>query len=185
MGSTEAVWQEFSEGLRAFIARRVSDAQDVDDLLQDVFVKIHTRIDSLVDEDRMAPWVYQIARNTIIDYYRQQKPHLELPEDLAVELEIHEPDPAEQIARSLHGMLASLPAKYRHAVQLVELEGAKQAQLAQDLGITLSGAKSRVQRGRVLLRSALLDCCHFEFDRRGHLIDYTSRPDCCEHCQAT
>ena len=79
-------------------------------------------------------------------------------------------------------MVNSLPEKYRQALLLTEFRGLKQSEMAKELGLSLSGAKSRVQRGREMLRDALLDCCHFEFDRRGHLIDYTPRIDCCRRC---
>ena len=76
-----------------------------------------------------------------------------------------------------------LPEKYRQALMLTEFRGMKQTELAEQLGISLSGAKSRVQRGREMLRESLLDCCHFEFDRLGGMIAYTLRPDCCQACR--
>jgi RNA polymerase sigma-70 factor (ECF subfamily) len=180
--TTEDLWHEFSRELRGFILRRVSDPADADDILQDVFVKLHTRIDTLRDEDRVAPWLYRIARNTLIDYYRDRRPTVPVPEMLAVEDEPTESDAASHIASGLTSMVECLPDRYRQAVVLSELQGVPQQQVAERLGLSLSGAKSRVQRGRGLLRDALLDCCHFEFDRRGRVIDYTPRPDCCRYC---
>jgi RNA polymerase sigma-70 factor (ECF subfamily) len=180
--TTEDLWNEFSRELRRFILRRVSDPTDADDILQDVFVKLHTRIDTLRDEDRIAPWLYRIARNTLIDYYRDRRLTVPVPETLVVEDEPAESDAASHIASGLTGMVDCLPDKYRQAVTLSELQGVPQQQVADRLGLSLSGAKSRVQRGRGLLRDALLDCCHFEFDRRGRVIDYTPRPDCCRYC---
>jgi RNA polymerase sigma-70 factor (ECF subfamily) len=181
---TEDIWNEFSEELRRFILKRIADPADADDVLQDVFVKLHTRIDTLRESDRLAPWLYQIARNTIVDYYRARHQTVPVPETLAVVDEPAEGDPAARIASSLTGIVDCLPDKYRQAIVLSELQGVPQQQVAEHLGLSLSGAKSRVQRGRDLLRAALLDCCHFEFDRRGHMIDYTPRPDCCPHCAA-
>jgi RNA polymerase sigma-70 factor (ECF subfamily) len=180
--TSEDIWNEFSRQLRGFILRRIPDPDDVDDILQDVFVKLHTRIDTLRDGDRLAPWLYQVARNTIADYYRARQPALAVPETLATEDEPAETDAAAQIASGLTSMVEDLPDKYRQAVRLSELQGVPQHEVAERLGLSLSGAKSRVQRGRILLREALLDCCHFEFDRLGHLIDYTPRPDCCPQC---
>ena len=79
-------------------------------------------------------------------------------------------------------MLPSIPEKYRAAVELAEVEGLTQQQVGQRLGLSLSGAKSRVQRGRKILRNMLLGCCHLEFDRRGNVVDYErrgGRPGCC------
>jgi len=180
--TTEDIWNEFSQRLRAFILSRVSDPDDADDILQDVFVKLHTHIDTLRDEDRLTAWLYQIARNTITSHYRDRGRTVPVPKTLAVEDEPFENDARDRIAASLKAMVEYLPAKYRHAVVLSELEGVPQHEVADRLGLSLSGAKSRVQRGRDMLRAALLDCCHFEFDRAGRLIDYTRRPDCCPRC---
>ena len=180
--TTEDIWNEFSRRLRAFTLSRVSDPDDADDILQDVFVKLHTRIDTLRDEDRLAAWLYQIARNTIADHYRARGQTIAVPDTLAVEDEPFESDASGRIAASLKTMVAGLPDRYREAVTLSELEGLPQHEVARRLGLSLSGAKSRVQRGRGMLREALLDCCHFEFDREGRMIDYTPRPDCCRHC---
>jgi len=180
--TTEDIWNEFSGRLRAFIVGRLPDPDDADDVLQDVFVKLHTRIDSLRDEDRLAPWLYQIARNTVADYYRARRPTVALSETVTVEDEPDVGDPAARIASSLMTIVASLPERYRQAVELSELQGLPQQAVADRLGLSLSGAKSRVQRGRGMLREALLDCCHFEFDQGGRMIDYTPRPDCCRHC---
>jgi RNA polymerase sigma-70 factor (ECF subfamily) len=179
---TQEIWEDFGQRLRSFILKRIDDPRDADDILQEVFIKIHTNLDSLQDDRRLVPWLYQITRNTIIDHYRSRKVGVPLPETLAIDVELAEKDPITQLAAGLRDMLACLPDKYRQALLLTELEGMKQQELAEQLGISLSGAKSRVQRGRVLLRDALFDCCHFEFDRLGQIMNYTPRPDCCRNC---
>jgi RNA polymerase sigma-70 factor, ECF subfamily len=90
-----------------------------------------------------------------------------------------EASPSAEIAAGLKNFIACLPEKYRQALLLTEFEGFSQLRLAESLGISLSGAKSQVQRGRAQLRQALLECCHFEFDRRGNLQDYIPRQECC------
>jgi RNA polymerase sigma-70 factor, ECF subfamily len=182
--STTEIWDEFGHILLSFISKRVAVPEDADDILQDVFIKIHSRIDTLQDSERLVPWLYQIARHTIIDYYRRRKPVIVLPELAVVEEDPFEEEPAAQLAAGLHEFLTCLPEKYQRAVTLSELEGLKQADVAERLGISLSGAKSRVQRGRQLLKEALLDCCHFEFDRRGSLSNYISRQECCVQCRS-
>jgi len=84
----------------------------------------------------------------------------------------------------LDEMIRSLPAGYRDAVQLAEIEGLSQQEVADRLGLSLSGAKSRIQRGREMLKDALDRCCHFEFDSRGNMMDYEPRPDrtVCRDC---
>ena len=76
-------------------------------------------------------------------------------------------------------MVAALPAIYRDALRLTEYDGLTQKELAQRLGLTVSGAKSRVQRARQLLRQTLLECCHFELDQRNAIISYQPHCGCC------
>ena len=177
--TTENVWREFSDRLRGFIGKRVSSAADADDLLSDVFVKVHTRIDTLEDEARLAPWLYQITRNTLTDHYRQRPSPGASLEGVDAALAEDDYDAAALISASLRDLVDRLPAKYREALVLTEFEGLTQAEMASELELSVSGAKSRVQRARAMLRDDLLECCHFEFDRLGHVIDYEPRPRCC------
>lgn len=182
--STLEVWERFNSRLLAFIRRRVDSDEEADDVLQDVFLKIHMRIDTLMDEDRLAPWVYQVARNTIIDRHRRDRAWLPLDEGFHDEKagELPEDDTEANLADGLFDLLAALPEKYRLAVELAEVQGMRQEEIANQLGLSLSGAKSRVQRGRAMLRQALLDCCHVDFDRRGRVMDFYQRQMCCVLC---
>ena len=178
--TTENIWETFHAGLRRFILQRIPDEQSADDVLQETFLKIHTRIASLRDEDKLQSWMYQIARNAIADYYRQQKATVELPEALPVPDEpVFEDEVIKDLIPSVKAMVESLPATYREALILTEYEGLTQRELAQRLGLSFSGAKSRVQRAREKLKTMLLDCCHFEFDRLGKIIDYAPNCACC------
>lgn len=174
----ESIYTEFHSKLRNFIAGRVSDPDAAEDILQDVYLKIHSKIDGLRAEDRLESWIYQITRNAIIDYYRRTRPQDELSESLASPPD-DEPDAVSQLASSVKGMLSCIPEKYREALELTELQGLSQVELATRLDLTVSGAKSRVQRARERLKEAFLDCCHFEFDRLGRVVDYHPK---CEKC---
>ena len=176
----ESVWTDFHPRLQRFVYNRVPDPQAADDVLQEVYLKIHTHIDSLRDSDRMQAWLYQITRNTIHDYYRSQRPLDEISDDIAApEL----PDPTDdimtQLTESIRSMIYFLPDEYREALILTEIEGLTQKELAERLGISVSGAKSRVQRGRRQLRALLHACCQFQFDRHGAVIDYYPHDRCC------
>ena len=183
--STEQIWEEFSSSLRSFISHKVDNTSQVEDILQDVFVKIHSNMDSLKEQTKVRSWVYQITRNTIIDYYRRQHIKLADIEDFPLEDEealnrinnMVELEPAQKVAAGLKAMIDELPEKYSQALYLVEFEGLTQEEMANKLGLSLSGAKSRVQRGRQLLRDSLMKCCHFEFDRYGTIINLC--PVCC------
>lgn len=174
----ESIYNEFDTRLRNFILHRVSDTSITEDILQEVYIKIHNRIDSLRDTDKLQSWIYQIARNTITDHYRRHRPAVELPDELSLP-EQEDADAASELAPSLRVMIDCLKEKYQEALLLTEYQDLTQQELANQLGISLSGAKSRVQRAREHLKNILLDCCHFEFDRLGKIIDYHPR---CEAC---
>ena len=76
-------------------------------------------------------------------------------------------------------MVGALPDAYRETLRLTEYEGLSQKQLSEQLGISFSGAKSRVQRARAKIKEQLLDCCHFELDHAGRIIDYQPHCACC------
>ncbi len=166
----EQIWHEFSDRLGQFIRSRVADPSTAEDILQDVFVKVQARLDQLKDPAKLPSWIYLIARNAIIDHYRTQRETVEVPESLIDEAEPQSKELQDLKAAFLR-MVHSLPEPYREAVVWTEFEGLTQQQLADKLGISLSGAKSRVQRGRQQLKAMLTECCAFEFDRRGRVID--------------
>ena len=89
-------------------------------------------------------------------------------------------DSAEQsLAAGLARRIDELPERYREAVRLTEIEGLTQAEMAGRLKLSLSAAKSRVQRGRQMIKQQLLECCHVEFDRCGRVLSYEERAQCC------
>ncbi len=181
--ATEQIWKAFITKMRRFVSARVSNPDDAEDIVQDIFLKLHARLGTLRDRTRLVSWLYRIANNAIVDYYRTRHQPVPLPKDLAVDGSDDQRVLEKQISKGLLKMVEALPEKFREALVLSELEGLPQRALAKQLGITLSGAKSRVQRGRALLRSELLACCHFEFDRRGGLVDSVPRSRCCDACQ--
>lgn len=181
--TVETIWNEFANQLGQFIRSRVADRAAADDIRQDVFLKVQKKLGQLEDPSKLQSWLYLIARNAIIDYYRAKRPTTEILESLTTEEHANESHEIEGLKAAFRRMVYSLPDPYRDAVVLTEFEGLSQKGLAQRLGISVSGAKSRVQRGRAQLKQMLLDCCQFEFDRRGSVIDCVPRrkascPEC-------
>jgi RNA polymerase sigma-70 factor (ECF subfamily) len=180
--TTERVWEEFHAPLQQFIRRRISDAATAEDVLQDVFLRIHQHMDSLKDVRKLEGWIYQITRNAIIDAYRERRHEtkLEAAEALDLPEELPDDDVVSELLPCVRAMVRNLPELDRQALVLTEYQGLTQKELSERLGLSFSGAKSRVQRAREKLKQQLLDCCHFELDRRGHIIDYQPRCHCCE-----
>jgi len=182
MSVSEKLWREYHSKLLAFIKRRVDDHSAADDILQDVFLKIHRQIDSLNEETKLESWLYQITRNAVIDYYRTRKPSVELPEWISQP----ETDPRAQARQEMEAclrpMIEQLPTIYRDALVLSELTGMTQQQVSKEQNISLPGAKSRIQRARSLLKGMMFECCQFEFDRKGKVIDYNIKNNDCDSC---
>jgi RNA polymerase sigma-70 factor (ECF subfamily) len=178
---TEETWERFHTPLFVFIRIRVADDATAEDLLQDVFVKIHQQIETLKDTKKLESWVYQITRNTIIDYYRSRRVtiSLEEPEVLQLPEDLPDDDIVSELFPAVRAMMNSLPEQDRQALILTEYQGLTQKELSARLNISFSGAKSRVQRARQRLKQQLLTCCHFELDTRGHILNYAPHCQCC------
>ncbi len=162
--TVEGIWNEFAAKLRQFIRGRVADEATAEDLLQDIFLKFQGRLDELQDPAKVQGWLFLVARNAIIDYYRTRKPTSEVPESLPAALPENVTE-MEELRSVFRRLVDGLPEPYREALVLTEFEGLTQEALAKRLRISLSGAKSRVQRGRERLKDLLLDYCHREFSR--------------------
>ena len=174
---TRCAHQELEERLRPFVARRVPKS-DVDDVLQDIFLRAQRALPDLRDEERFGTWMYRVARSAIAESHRQRSRHPIADAD-GIEpaaIEGIDPSPLEtEIASYLVPLVNRLPSPYREALTLTELEGLTQQAAADVLGVSLSGAKSRVQRGREKLRALLDECCRIGVDARGRVIDCEPR----------
>lgn len=184
MTAAAVPWTDVATRLRPFIARRVPSC-DVDDVVQDVLVRMHRGLPNLRDDERFSSWMFQVARNAIVDAGR--KHHAEVVEAEALD-EYPTPtadddrDAATALAGCVSLFVAALPSPYREAVTLVELEGKTAKDAAEMMGISVSGMKSRVQRGRAQLRELFEACCEIAVDSRGKPIDYTRRVQPCKPC---
>lgn len=174
-----ALWQVFHDRLYRFIQQRVKNPADADDILQDVFLRIHHRLSTVRNRDRLVSWIFQIARHAVIDHYRSSSKRWDVATEREIELAANpwfeeEADATlnQELATCLHSMLKALPSTYQEALRLVELEGMTQKAAAERLGLSSSGAKSRVQRGRQQLKAMLMECCEIERDRLGNVLDY-------------
>ncbi len=190
--AARGAWRDLETKLRPYVARRVRSDADVDDVVQDVLLRMHRSVASLRDEERFGPWVYQVARSAIADHQRASARH-PLARDDGPELATSaapEDDDDRSVARELAAVLApfvaALPSPYREALTLTELEGVSQKDAATMLDISVSGMKSRVQRGREHLRASLEACCKIALDARGRVVECAPRPNgrlpdgCCE-----
>lgn len=171
--SAGELWRAFSAPLRKFLRARTHTEADADDLLQDIFVRIHKRLPDLREPAKLQGWVFRIARNAVIDHYRTRREHL--PLDFELESEDPAGEDAVDLSPALRKFIAALPPTYREPLVRHEFQGEALQDVAESLGLSLTATKSRVRRARLMLREMFDQCCRFEFDRRGRVIEAIPR----------
>ncbi len=172
------IWTDFHKELKAFILNKTRNSTDTDDILQEVFIKIFRNIDKVNQAENLKHYLYGIVRNAVNDYFKKSK-HI-VGNTQTIETI------TEEEAQTLNATIADccikpfinkLPANYREALLITEFQEVSQKQLAEKLNISYSGAKSRVQRGKEKLKELILNCCSYQSDVYGNLID-TGNKNC-------
>ena len=176
--------------IRAFVLSRVKDPPLADDITQETLLRLTQRLPTLRDAERFDAWVFQIARNAVADHFRAAKESEPFDEETHAQKSepgAHEPlaNEDERLRRAVAGYVRSvvenLPQPYREALQLTEFEKLSQVDLASKIGLSVSAAKSRVQRARTLLREEMQRCCRWETDGYGTVLDLRPKSaDCCD-----
>lgn len=180
--TTEA-WIDFESRLRGYVRRRV-DPASVDDLVAAILLRLVQHQEDLRQARSPIAWALRVAANAIADHHHrhasERRALAEAEGQEAMQPASEDDDEtaaSDQLARCLVPLIRSLPERYGEALMLTEIEGMTQAAAARRLGLSVSGMKSRVQRGRQQLKDALLRCCTIQTDSRGGVIDYRRRTD--------
>ena len=175
------VWQDYRHELQRFLQSRVNSPEDVEDLLQDIMIKTYQKLHTVKDAKKLRGWLYQVTRNAITDYYRQSYKH-QIDTSAIIET-APEPEKEEHVLQELSSCITpfvnQLPGTYQEAVEAVDLKGVSQKALSKELSLPYSTVKSRVQRGRQMLADLYQQCCRFEIDARGNIMDYEKNGGCC------
>ncbi|MCL2152307.1 MAG: RNA polymerase sigma factor SigZ [Oscillospiraceae bacterium] len=177
---TSCIWEDYNSALRSFIRKRIANEHDVEDILQDIIIKVHQNLDNMSDYKKISSWLYKIAHNAIVDYYRikgKGNTTIELTDDIEAVVDEDLSENAE-VALCLSFLINMLPEPYKQAILLTEFERITQRELSSMLGLSLSGAKSRVQRARRMLKDIISSYCELEIDRRGNIIDHKCQNKC-------
>ena len=185
----ETVWHAFHDQLFGFVRRRVASDDDAEDVVQDVFARVQARSGDGARVQNVSGWVFQITRNAVIDYHRARAKagriesalERDLVSDSREGLPLH--DASRELSRCLRPFVAHLPDHYAQALTLTDLGGMPQTEAARQLGLSVSGMKSRVQRGRARLKALVLECCDVELDGRRRVVDYRRRSPVCGDCR--
>lgn len=177
--TTQQVWTTHSEDLKRFIISKVKDIAIADDILQDTFIKIHTKLHTLKDITKLKSWCFTVARNSILDYWKSTNQTFEIAnfeDEIILEKEVHtEKD-------CLRGILQNLPKKYRDPLFLSDIKGLKQQEVATQLKQTLPTTKSQIQRARKLIAQGFMDCCGYVLNEDGKLVGEIQEKEDCKVC---
>lgn len=168
-------WTAHAAELRRFLRHRARSEAEGDDLLQEVFLRAMRRPNGLCGLDSPRAWLFHAARNLLIDRLRLARDQVPLPDDLAAEPEAV-PAPVDGLAQCLPRVLAELAAEDRDAITCCDIEGMSQKDYAARLGLSLPGAKSRLQRARARLKARLTVACQVSFDASGGVCCFVPRP---------
>lgn len=160
------IWNGLRENLYRFILKRVKSQAEAEDILQEVFIKIHLNLPQLKNHSSVQAWAYQITRNQIVDFYKQTRQSVDL-QDTTLE-RLSEPESRDMYC-CFESFIHELPQKYRKVIELINLEGRKQQEVAKLLGVSLANTKSRVHRAKEMLKEKFVACCQFTIDAQGKL----------------
>jgi RNA polymerase sigma-70 factor (ECF subfamily) len=167
-------WHANEAELRGWLRHRLGNPVDADDMLQDLFVKAMRQGERFCAIENARAWLFEVARNSLADRLRPKRETIELPADLASEVE--EIATVDTLVACLPRVLAELSPEDREAITLCDLEGLPQIEYARRKGLSLPGAKSRIQRARKRLREQLSQACQVRLDAAGQVSDFVPRP---------
>lgn len=178
---TDIAWPEVEAKLRGYVRRRV-DGPHADDVLSDILLRLVRSRAKMEGARNPMAWIYRVAANVITDHHRKTASERRMLDAVQADLtRVQKHESAQDkretaaLARCLMPMIENLPTPYDQALLLTEVEGLSQVAAAEKLGLSVSGMKSRVQRGRRKLKAALLRCCEIELNRRGDVLNYRER----------
>jgi RNA polymerase sigma-70 factor (ECF subfamily) len=184
-------WRSLHAELTRYVARSLS-WDDASDIAQEALLKLVQHQGELVDAQHAQAWLYRVSRNAMLDELRRKRGFgaVELRSVAARDVaasNVAAPDSDEALIADvlnhvvgswLRQQVTQLPEPYRQALIRVDSDGISQAELAAELGLSASGARTRVQRGRKLLAERLQACCAVEFDSRGNVLECEPKAPC-------
>ena len=170
----EAIWSAYQNNLKAFLHKNISNPTDVDDLLQEILLKSFQNLTKVKDSKKVKSWLFQIARNTIIDFYRKAKDSEEFDENSLWQSE-QELSIFRELSQCILPFINELPAEEANLLRAIVIDGQSQKGYAKQHKIKYSTLKSRVQKSRQKLYSVFNNCCELSLGEHGNLINYQAK----------
>ncbi|EGU40834.1 RNA polymerase sigma factor SigZ [Vibrio splendidus] len=183
----EQVWAEYQQTLKAFLHSKVSNTADVEDLLQEILIKTFQNLHKVQDASSVKSWLFQLANNTIIDFYRkharQQRDSKIDADDLWFADLDHNEEFKQKLSLCIEPFIQALPEQSASLLLAVDIKGQSQKALAEEQNVSYSTIKSRVQKSRGDLKNLFEQCCNLSLDKQGNVIDCELKPESgCGNC---
>jgi len=177
----EQVWAQYRSRIKAFLHSKVSNPDEVDDLLQEILIKSYNKLPDLKSQESVKPWLWQVANNTIIDFYRKNAKSKQL-ENEPLWFEENDMNIHQQLSKCLEPFIQSLPGESAELLMAIDIQGMSQKDYAQNVGLSYSTLKSRVQKSREALKKVFESCCHYQLDNQGNIVEYERKSSDCKNC---
>lgn len=181
--STKIIWETYADAIRRFVFNKTKNNDTTDDLVQEIFIKVHTKIATLQNVERLKPWLFAIAKNTTLDYFKSlqkreniQQNSIEMIDEDTTVLHKHSEEDC------LYGIITKLPKKYRDPLFMADIKGMKQTVIANLLKLPLPTVKSQIQRARRMIAQGYIDCCGFTLNDKGFLVGEIKSKEECKVC---
>jgi len=179
----EDIWLDYSAALKRFVHAKISNVDDVEDVLQEILLKTHQNLASIKDKNSVKSWLFQVANNAIIDFYRKNGRRLESSEIDVVEDENSANTVRLAISACVQPFIKALPQEDATLLTAIDINEQSQKDYAREIGVSYSTLKSRVQKSRERLKKVFDDCCHYQRDKDGTVYGYENKPIKRTDCQ--
>lgn len=169
---------DFYKPLKRYLIRKTKYKETAEDIVQEVMLKVISAHQKNLQVKNLKAWLYQIARNTLIDYYRNFKNQIYVNVDAVDEMFLYMEDEIYNSDDFLIPMINLLPQKYSKPLFLSDIENLPQNEIAEQLHLTLSATKMRIQRARKMLYELFIECCDIEYTKTGAFLNCTIKENC-------
>lgn len=169
-------WTACEGELLGFLRHHVPAGVSPEDVLHDLFLRALRQDRGFCELRNPRAWLFEVARNLVTDQLRRRRETVALPEDLAAsDAAVEEIDEVDRLSACLPRVLSELAVEDRESIELCDIGGMTQARFAELKGLSLPGAKSRIQRARQRLRARLLQACQVKLDPAGKVCCFVPR----------
>ena len=169
------LYDQFYQRVRRFILASVRNESVADDLIQETFIKVQEKYESLRDPAKISSWIFRIAHNLCQDHFRALKKS-SLQEEIHEGLVTLQVSPLQkeleqgEMSRCVQDKLSLLPEALRSVIIFADIMDFSHQEIADILGLTVENVKVRLHRARKKLKAILEKECTFEVDERSVLV---------------